>query len=361
MAQYQVWTLNNDYSKRQFLEQWRGLRYRVALNAAEECTIDLPPAYDKIPDMDVMQRVRIVREGSIVWGGVLQGEGWEVSEDAPASDSVQWKAQSAVEYLRWRTVPRPAGQDFDSVTDHADDIAKDLVDRHVGPSAAVGRVCSDVAVAADAHACTETTLPIVGGVLLDHLTDLAKGYGFWWRFIPGASGATFTTAYPLWGLDRTKGNGVNDELVFTFDRRNVKRMRYWRELNEHRNYVYVAGQGEGQEQAITERSDATAIAAYLRRESWLQGGNAGDAEEREGLGDAELAKRAVYAAMEVEAQPAVLTPANLGDGCTIYARRYGREFEMQAIITAIEFEVGADGVEMARPELVAGYVGLGGS
>ena len=358
MAQYQVWTLNDDYSKSAMLEQWIRLKYRVAVNSKEDCTIDLPPAYEKLPDIGLMDRLRIVREGSIAWGGVLQSEGWEVGDTAPAGDSVQWKANSTVDYLGWRTVPRPSAADFDTVTDHADDIAKDLVDRHLGPGADVDRILSDVSVAADLHACTSFTLPLVGGVLLEHLVDLARGYGFYWRFVPGAAGTTFTTAYPLWGTDRTKGNGVNDELVLTFDRRNVKRMKYWREVNNHVNYVYVAGQGEGRNQQMSECADATAISAYKRREAWLQAGNASDAAEQESLGNAELVRKAAYEAMEVEMLPGILTPANLGDAITIYARRYGRIFEMHAVIEAIEFEVGPDGVEIASPQLVT-YVGMG--
>ncbi len=358
---YQLWLLDDGYAKLQLLEQWITLRYRVALNRREEATVTLPPGYSKIQYLDVMKRLRIVRDGSIVWGGIFQDEGWAITETAPSGDTVTWVASSTADYLAWRTTPRPAGQDYDSVTDHADDIAKDLVDRAMGPSAAAARQLADVSVAADLHACDSIPVQIVGGTLLDHLTALANGHGFWWRFTPGAAGSTFTTAYPLWGADRTKGNGANEEMVFSLDRRNVLQMSYYRSTVDHANYVYVAGPGEGQDQEMTEVSDATAIAGYKRREVWLQASSASSEAEREALGEAELARRAVYERMDMAAQPGILTPANLGDQVTIFARRYGRTFDFDGVITAITFEVGPDGVEWATPEIAAPWAGVAGS
>lgn len=353
MTAYSIWLCDDAYARSVFVKRWTRLRYRIALNDVGSASLDIPIDDTRIASIALMQRLQIYRDGSLVYGGILQDEGWNLSETAPASDVYVLDAFDHAIYLDWRTIPRPASKHFDTVTDSADDVAKSFVRRHMGSSAVAARQFSDVTVAADAGAVGSTTRNWVGGTLLEHLQLMAAGKAFYWRFVPGASGATFTTAYPLWGLDRSKGNGTNAEMVFARDRHNVAQMTYRKILSGHYNYMYMAGAGEGKDQTVVERANATYGTAYKRRERWISATQYTATADLQDEGDAQIAAMKPIEEMTVIPKPGVLTPANLGDKCTIFERRFGRDFEKDMIITAITFEVGADGVERATPEMVA--------
>lgn len=353
MTTYQVILCDDTYAKQAYLDKWQRIGYAVALNAMCGAQIDLSADDDKISSIALMQRLRIVRDGVDVFGGLLSAEGWTIGESAPAGDLYTLDALDHAVYLDWRTIPRPAGEHFDTVTDNADDVAKSFVRRHVGSSASAGRPFTDVTVQADAAAAGSTSRNWVGGTLLEHLQTLAASKSFYWRFVPGATGAEFKTAYPLWGLDRSRGNGVNDELVFSLDRRNVRSISYRKDLLGHYNHMYMAGAGEGKDQVVVERANSTYVTAYKRRERWISATQYTATADLQDEGDAQIAGMRPLETMAVIPWPGVLTPANLGDKCTVYESRYGRTFEFTAIIVAISFEVTPDGIEVATPEMVA--------
>lgn len=353
MTAYSLWLCSDAYARSVYVNRWLSLRYRVALNDVGSASLNLPIDNDRIASIALMQRLLIYRDGTLVYGGMLQDEGWALSEAAPAQDMYVLDAFDHAAYLNWRTIPRPVGQHFDTVTGAADDVAKSFVRRHLGATAIAARQFTDVTVQADAGAAGSTSRNWVGGTLLEHLQRLAEGKTFCWRFVPSATGAEFRTAYPLWGLDRSKGNGANVELVFSRDRKNVAQMTYKKALSGHYNYMYMAGGGEGKDQVMVEHEDATARAAYKRREWWVSATNYTVTANLQDEGDSQIAAMKAVEEMTVIPRPGILTPANLGDKCTIFERRYGRVFEKDMIITAITFTVGNDGVEHAEPEMVA--------
>jgi hypothetical protein len=350
---YQVWILNDDYSPLALLTRWTKLQYRVALNDVSGASIELMANDPKLEDIGLMKRLRIVRDGVDVWGGILLNMAWTVAQDAPAGDTYALDALDHAVYAAWRTIPRPSGEHFDTVTGHADDVAKSFVRRHLGSSAASERRFSDLTVAADAGAAESTSRSWVGGTVLEHLQRLAEGKAFYWRFVPSATGVEFRTAYPLWGLDRTQGNGVNSELIFSLDRGNVAELAYRKDLTEHYNTIYVAGAGEGKDQVVVTRANAPYVTAYKRREQWVSATSYTATADLEDEGDRAIAEAKPVEVMSATPLAGAVTPANLGDKCTIRCVRYGRTFAMNAIIRAISFEVGADGVEYAKPEFVA--------
>lgn len=356
VAQYQVKVLNDDYSLAAWLDQWITLRYQIALNRMTSASLDLPANDDKIPDCELMNRLLIVRNGDVVWGGILQTESWEVKSSADGTNESPY-ALDALDYclyLQWRTIERPAGQDFDERTGPADDLAKAYIYYHAGAGAVTARQFSDLTVQANAGACCSVTKLLVGGNLLDHVSRLATEAKFYWRMVPSATGVEFQTAYPLWGVDRTKGNGVNDELVFAFDRRNVQQMSYKRDLSDHYNHIYVAGNGEGQDQALEEVSDAAAVAAYKRRELWASASNYSEPADLQAEGQRVLQQRRVYELMGVVPLYGKVTLDNLGDKVTAFERRYGRIFEYTAVITALDVVVSRAGYEQITvAEMVA--------
>ena len=217
MPAYQVWLLNDNYSKFMYLGGWLKLAYRVGLNQMCGACIDLKANDPKIETIALMKRLLILRDGVVVWGGLLQTEGWVVEGSAPTGDTYFLDALDYAAYLDWRTIPRPDGEDYDWYEDHADNVAKAIVRNHLGVSALAARQFSDLTVAADVSAVASCQRSLVAGTVLERLIALVALKHFYWRIVPGAAGCTFTTYYPLAGLDRTRGNGVNDEIVFTPD------------------------------------------------------------------------------------------------------------------------------------------------
>ncbi len=355
--QYQVKVLADDYGLSAWLEAWLKIKYRIALNELTSASLDLAANDDKISLCEMMSRLHIIRDGTTVWAGFFEVNGWSVEtrgEGGTIDTPFALDARDYSTYLLWRTVAPAAGQDFDTRTDHLDDIAKDWVYDHCGAGAAAARQFSDLTVQADAHACTSTTKSAVGKDVLTWVGDLAKEGAFWWRMVPSSSGVQFRTKAPLWGVDRTKGNGSNDELVFAFDRRNTRRMDYKIDLTAHRNYAYMRGAGEGQDQVAAEVEDATARAAYKRREVWVTASQYTTEAELQAEALRVLDQHKAYEVMAAHPLTGIVTPSNLGDKCTVFERRYGRSFEFTAVITALDVEVDRYGNETITPsELVA--------
>ena len=353
MPNYQLWALDDAYAKQAMFDQWLSLDYRIGLNQIASASINLPANDDKIPDAALMERLQIKRDGTLVWAGIFQTESWEIGEAAPQNDIHAVDALDNNAYLLWRTIERPAGADFHKETGAADDVAKAYVLAHLGTGAVAARRFTDMTIEADATAVASATKLWVGGSVYEHLQRLGAEKSFYWRMVPTASGCEFQTAYPLWGLDRSKGNGVNDELVFTLDRKNVARIAYKKDLSAHFNHMYMGGAGEGQNQLMVERADATYVSDNKRRELWVPATSYISTAGLQAEGDRVIEERRPFEIMDITPAVSAITPSNLGDKVTVFARRYDRSFEFDAIIMAINFAVTPDGVERAVPELVA--------
>lgn len=353
--QYQLWILNNNYTKLAHLpnagstKTWSRLEYRQVLNDVDSCTLDILPNATAISSIDATKRLLVLRDGVVAFVGPIVELGWDIAETAPAGDTFRVRAMGGAVYADWSLVVPAVGNEFDERTDHADDLAKDYVYYHMGAGAAAARQWSDVAVAADAHAATSMTPQPRFETVLEIIQKLAEQQGFDWRFVPSATGYTFTTGYPQYGLDRTEANGVNAEAIFSLDRRNIKTTSYRLNTMAHRNHIYVLGQGEGADQVVEERSDAVAVAAYHRREGLLDH----DAELAGALqdaGDAQLAKLAVNGVLTAEVLSDTWpTKWGIGDLVTVYVRRYGRTYSEDQKVTAIGVTVEGD-VETVAPE-----------
>ena len=357
MAGYVVWLLANNYDKLLLVRNLKHLMFHLTLNgigAMEDLSV---PANDEvIPFLPLMRRLVILRDGSPIWGGQLQFEAWADPPRAPEGTTYSVQGLDHAHYAQRRILKANDGTAYDEANDHADDDAKYYVRRNLGTSAAAARQMSDLTVDADLHQCTTVRKRWRGQQLLERLQALATEQGFYWRFVPTMSGCTFTTRYPLWGADRSRGNGVNRECIFSFDRRNTLSMSYRGDVSEHYNFVYVAGEGEGAARLIVERSDATAIATYDRREIWI------DARNNQGAGTTQLQQEGDEALAKHKAQilltaaPAVGTFKSiwdLGDKVSIRARKFSRDYSGQAIITSVAIEIGEDGVERAAPTMEA--------
>jgi len=283
-------------------------------------------------------------------GGLILRESWGIGLDA-TGDYYQIDSLGGGVYLDWRLIVPAAGEATDTRTDNADDLAKAYVTHHASSTADVtARRFSDLTVQANAGACSSWTETPSYEILLDEVQKLQKLAGFDWRCVPSATGFEFQTGYPQWGLDRTFGNGVNTDAVFSLDRRNYSKMSYTKDTLGHYNYIYTGGAT-----AIRERSTAGDITAYKRRERFESASSYEDNIAVDYIGDMRLAEMKVIEGMDV--MPLAATwkaPWDLGDLVTIIANRNGQLFTDDVKIVAINVRVGPDGVESVEPEMVGG-------
>ncbi len=359
MPNYAIWACNDDYTRHVALTNtpqartWSRLTYRQAINDLESATLDLVPSSAKIPEIALMQRLLVYRDGVLVFGGLIEREEWSIGPSAK-EDTYAISARSAAEYATWRLAVPASGQPQDKRTGHLDDVAKAYVRAHMGALADVARQFSDLAVQADAGAAASDTWEARYDELLKLLQAIGTAGGFDWRFVPSATGWEFQTAYPRWGLDRSKGNGVNDEMVFSPDRRNFLEMSYTADLLGHCNYVYTGGQGEEETRPIVPVSDATAVTAYKRRETFYNASRYTLESSLTAQGNIQLAKLAPSETMTVVPKSGVWPGSfGLGDTVTCFANVYSRTFQADLKVPAINVEVTPDGVESVRPELEA--------
>lgn len=354
MAQphYNIWLLDEDYTKTALVQDWVKLIFWQKLNGLgplEE--LSLAPNNSVIPDLTFGKttRLQIYRDGTLVWGGTVEGERWQYPNTAPIGATYRLYGQDYAAYAQQRIVVPPDGYDWDERTDALDDLAKQYVRAHMGASAAAARQFSDLTVDADAGECSSAAKAYGYETVLEVLKDLAKEGGFYWRFVPTATGCTFTTAYPLWGTDKTQGN--DPECVLSYDRRNILDLSYTSEVVGHANYVYIAGAGAGLSRITSTASTAADITSYGRREMFYNSPRYSTAAELAYEGA--LALNLYKPAVELSLRHVPLMWIDdyvLGDQISILLHDF-REFDWDATVTAVRVTIDTDGIEYVDPQL----------
>ena len=356
LPQYQVKVLTDAYALHERVHRWQSLKYRQELNKVCSATLTLHPDNEAIDGIDIDKWLQIVRNGAHVFGGPIQRYEWSIPQSTPEGEAWTVYALDHMVYANWRIVLPGAGNDYAEYTDHAGDAMKDFVYNNMGSGAAAARRFADLTIEADGHEGTSTTYSGRYETVLAVCQRIANGNDLDFRFVPSATGCTFTVA-SSWGSDRSQGNGVNAECVFALDRRNFHAMKYIRDALTHRNYIYVGGQDAGQDRTIVERTDAADVSDYGRREAFVDGRNTAVEDELETIGDAALN------ALEVLSSPVVQPVAStwkaasgttwdLGDTVTCKVlNRHGRSWDVDAKVVAIDVTVNEAGVETVTPTL----------
>ena len=163
MVQYQVWIEDEAYAKRAILLDYLRLTYKIVINGMGYATIEMDPADPKIAELVMGRRLKVIRDGKIVFGGRLLREGWSESDDSPAGFSWSVHAVDYAHYAKRRIVVPEAGQTHQTYTDHADDVAKDFVRNNLGSGAVEARRFPDLTVEA----------AMTGGQSLPAVVDLS--------------------------------------------------------------------------------------------------------------------------------------------------------------------------------------------
>jgi len=358
MSNYQLRVENDDYTLLAWLKDYKSLKYRQVLNGVGYCEIEMHPDDSKIDDIALMKRLKLIRDGTVVFGGLIQRINWQIPQAAPQGEMWKFYARDHAEYATWRLCLPTGGNAYEEEgPDDSADVLKDFVYMNMGLGAAVARRFSDLTIAADNHDGDSITAQSRYGILHNVLQTLAGIHDLDWRFYPGASGCTFDCK-ALWGLDRTQGNGVNDECVFTKDRHNFLSMAYTKDATAHFNYVYVGGQGEGTDRAIVERSTAGDITTYKRRERFIDARQLSVTASLQERGDAALTELQAIESMNVlpttETWKASSgTTWDLGDQVTVYVHEYGRDFSYDGKIVGLDVTLTSGELEKAVPILEA--------
>lgn len=352
---YQIWVMESDtYTRVTQIETMKSLRYSMRLNEIGSLTLRVDADYAKVPDLAQQKRIVVYRDGVERFSGIIQRSRYRAGQEAPGDEEWEVRAQDALSYLKWRIIPC-VGVNTERRTGTADDVMKEFVRYHAGSLAGIGRPFTDLVVAPDTSAAMSYPAEARNVRLLTLLQQIATGTGVWFRMVPtSASGVqTFTTAYPLWGLDRSQGNGVNPEMVLSFDRRNFEEIEYGDDRLEVCNVVYVGGQGEGAARLIRTRTDVASIATNLRREEFMDDRNSSLAATLDAHGDAYLV---------VNAPTVWLTGTpnedmwpdwyDLGDKCSIVVERGTYTLRKDVIVTGITVEVTESGEEKVSPEMM---------
>lgn len=362
MSEYQIIVCDSAYSEVAYIARYRRLEYKQRLNAVGAATLELHPDDSKIALVDIkdsggnerLRRLKVLRDGVLVFSGLIERCGWEIPETAPKGET--WKAYALDLgcYLDWRLIVPAAGQAADKRSGAADDVIKAYVYNHAGAGAAAARQFSDLTVEANEALAPSYSAEERYTILLNAVNKICQRDRVWWYMDPGASGVTFRTSYPLYGLDRTKGNGVNSECVLEFSARNFHAAEWYEDRLEAANYTYVAGQGQEEDRTIVERSDATSIAALLRRETFIDARQLTLVASLQARGDAALKDMRPLEGMD--AQPVFgtwKTTWNLGDKITIFLRPdYGggwRDFRFDPVITGVDVTLTSEQLETAVP------------
>ena len=352
MPAYQIWLLGDQYdcvrllANTETVKTWQKLRYVQTLNDMSSCAIDLLPNAAAIEDVAIGRRVAIYRDGQLIWGGFLSRIAWEVAADGQDTYSVN--ALDYACYASWRHIIPAAGAMYDRQHGAADDVAKAFVTNCLGTTGA--RLESDVVNDTTRSAGVRDTEEARYDNFLTQLIAIGKRTGIRWRFVSLSDHVEFRTAYPYWGQDHREGN--NGECVWSLDRRNIRGLQYVQDATDHANYVYVAGQGEEENRMVVEVSDSAAIAAYHRRETFVDARQLSLASSLAARGQQELTTKAVVEQLTAEPLPGSWRNTwDLGDIVTIKANKYGRKVTKNVEITQVTVEVGADGVEIATPEV----------
>lgn len=359
MAQYQLWIEDWSYTKQALIARYMKCKFRLLVNGVGYAELVIPPDGVALDYLDVMDRFKIIRDGTVIWGGIFQREEFNILGKAPEGGGYTFYAKDHAEYANWRLILPPDGYEYDERTGAADDLAKEYVHNHIGAGADAGRQLSDVIEEGDESACAAVTEKGRYEYVSDVLDRLQRVGGFDWRFVAGVAGCVFQTAYPQWGLDRTKGNGVNDECVFSLDRKTFQELSYTKDLIPHRNFAYVLGEGDAETRDVTERSDAGAITNYKRREMAVEARNYDVEAEYQAAGDAALAENDVSETIMVTPKLGTWRGLggtttgiwDLGDLVTCYAHRHGGTWERNAKVVAIDVDLAPRRAEIVKPVL----------
>ena len=353
---YAVRIFDKSLSELGRLESVHRLRGKQALYGMYGCTLTFSLQADDpwaaILNQDELHFCQVLRDGTAVFDGMQLKK---VHDDKIGEDQeyIEFAFEPLDRLLFYRVGIPIAPATTLATTDYIDDAFKWVVERTAGPTApasptnAVARAYSNFSVAANkTEHPTSQTMNATAENIYEWLQKRGFKYEVDWavRF-DSSDHPEYETWYPRRGTDRSEGNGVVDEVIFSDDWGNIVRQ----------NYGHTAPRAT---MVIDAPMTTDVIASADDRSNWWvretriprTGGDALDTE----LAAQGVKETYRLVGFQERANAQWLTDFYVGDKVTWYSTRLGFG-PVSDTICGITFEIDSDGfehlgLEIGKPE-----------
>jgi hypothetical protein len=284
--------------------------YSVRLNQVSEAKFTLSRASPNLPyalaavtqNTGISIRARVVSDGTTRifedWGGLVETVELEQPPDGRPADRYTFTARHYLDWLRWRRIIPPPGEEYHVLDNaHGDVAAKTAVRANLTDPGTSGRLN---------YLYTEGDRNLGGPVnyaapryisLYDVVTSVCGQAGLDFNIVRAAGpGGThpyrwgFYTYYPRLGNDRTPGNqDGNAPVVFSVELGTLSGGKWGNDRSAVANVAYVGGQGTGLDRQITTVADEASIVLNGWRETFVDARSAETYAQRVAAGTTHLA------------------------------------------------------------------------
>lgn len=248
--------------------------------------ISVPRDYVTLDLIGDHHLLEINREGQVEFVGVIERRTIE-------STGRVWKLAGPDLKGFWFKLRQVGAYDAEDRSGVAETVLLDYVNAHLGPSAAAGRRAADIL---QGITWTMPSSSFRGGTvdirarrryLHDVVTEIAEQADLLPEVTvnPDYSGYTVEISEPH--------NATSDSggVPFGVDWDNTESLVFVEDYSEHKNYLYIAGDGTGDSRNITEVYDEASVASHFRREHTIDARDLSTSNLRQMLGELELLKR----------------------------------------------------------------------
>lgn len=285
---YEVWVLDGSHKRYTLIDDILELEWDIERQGRRSFSLRLP--YDSIAraDLETYDLLKIRRGGCDLLDVRNEDPRFKLPPEGLASADAKAEGRGLEHILDERIIIPDTGDNYMEIgPGRPDDNAKDLVRYNMatGFVTDADRVFAGLSVASDraevplpAAAEEQTFKGALNDVLYDLVQDKATAYDFDFEVrADGVGNLKFETYYPRMGEDRSVGNtDGNDEVVLAVTRDNIVGIETYNSKFNVRNVILVGGLGEGAARLVVEVEDTVSVAAYRRRELFVDMGGVDD-------------------------------------------------------------------------------------
>ena len=284
------------------LQNYRSLTYRRVVNAVGSASFIIPRQSQEAKLMwdaatetspyrwriQITRRTttidnisnKIITEDSIDWYGLI--EAWltkRAERDTDQTDVWEIRCVHVNTLLRDRLILPPQlfinnqinatrTQAFNIKSGIAETVFKDYVrEACVDGYALPSRVIPGFTIEPDGLRGNQISFAGQFDNLIESLNLMAKTAGLDYEITSdGGVGFEFKVFQPFRGLNRSLGNGVNEEAIFNYDYSNIGSGSYAIDAVGRSNVLFMLGQGEGAQRTVLEWPDDNLVETWGRRE-----------------------------------------------------------------------------------------------
>jgi hypothetical protein len=283
---YSVWLVTPTGVRIKLLDRLVRLQYVVTVNAVGLAKVQVPASFPLETYIQEDTRLEIWRrvpgggkyiDASTIW----LVRDWDETLSQRGEEFITIVAYSGNELLDRPIVAYASGTaQAKKSTDYIDDMMKELVDENLGSSATDSDrdLSAWLSIAPDLSDGPQTAKSMAWRKLLPTLKELAQEADdqgtrvfFGITYNPDDGIVTFETRTTQWGIDHSG----DDKIVLAARNGTLSDIRRSFTSSNERNYVYVGGQGQGQDRTIVEQEieERTALSPFNRRELFVDARN----------------------------------------------------------------------------------------